>query len=358
MKLFSKGDFSQIMLPYQAFMIVQLPPKYESEYDKYSPFSNDCVFIQKFEDKADILASQAKPKKIEILCTDGNKYTVMCKPRDDLRKDALTMELNNLINRLLKRNPETRKRQLNIKTYTVVPLNHDCGLLEWISNLRSIRDILMKYYQIHRLNILTNKQLALLYPDKRIIEDVAQCVKRFKEKILESWCPPVFGEWFVQAFPDPTAWYMARLSYTKSCAVMSVVGYIIGLGDRHCENILMDSTNGGLIHVDFNLLFNKGELLDVPERVPFRLTHNMVDAMGPTGYEGIFRRTSEATLKVMRDKKEALMSVLRPFVYDPLLEWEDKTVRLQRSRENAKGKNDYEIVEVTNHKVRINIFLK
>ena len=38
---------------------------------------------------------------------------------------------------------------------------------------------------------------------------------------------------------------------------MSMVGYILGLGDRHGENILFDSTNGDCVHVDFNCLFNR-----------------------------------------------------------------------------------------------------
>ena len=38
---------------------------------------------------------------------------------------------------------------------------------------------------------------------------------------------------------------------------MSIVGYIVGLGDRHGENILIDSTNGDIVHVDLSCLFNK-----------------------------------------------------------------------------------------------------
>ena len=51
--------------------------------------------------------------------------------------------------------------------------------------------------------------------------------------------------------------YNARVSYARTAAVMSMVGYILGLGDRHGENILFDSTNGDCVHVDFNCLFNK-----------------------------------------------------------------------------------------------------
>ena len=85
--------------------------------------------------------------------------------------------------------------------------------------------------------------------------------------------PPMFDEWFLHNFPDPTAWYVkytwcriacipcdryqARVAYIRTCAVMSIVGYILGLGDRHGENILFDSTNGDCVHVDFNCLFNR-----------------------------------------------------------------------------------------------------
>lgn len=58
------------------------------------------------------------------------------------------------------------------------------------------------------------------------------------------------------------------------------------MGDRHAENILFDSSNGDCVHVDVNMLFDKGQLLNVPEIVPFRLTHNLVDGMGILGYEG------------------------------------------------------------------------
>ena len=61
-------------------------------------------------------------------------------------------------------------------------------------------------------------------------------VRQFREILLEN--PPILHNWFIEQFSDPSAWYMARNSFTRSSAVMSMVGYIVGLGDRHCENIL------------------------------------------------------------------------------------------------------------------------
>lgn len=64
--------------------------------------------------------------------------------------------------------------------------------------------------------------------------------------------PPLLYWWFVQKFEDPHAWYEARNLFTSSAAAWSAVGHVIGLGDRHSENILVDTTNGQCVHVDFD----------------------------------------------------------------------------------------------------------
>jgi len=62
--------------------------------------------------------------------------------------------------------------------------------------------------------------------------------------------------------------------------------------------------------------------LQKPELVPFRLTPNMLDGMGPAGYEGVFRRCSEVALRVLRRHVDMLVSVLESFIHDPLVEWQ------------------------------------
>lgn len=49
--------------------------------------------------------------------------------------------------------------------------------------------------------------------------------------------------------------------YARSTAVMSMVGYIIGLGDRHLDNVLIDMTTGEVVHIDYNVCFEKGQSL-------------------------------------------------------------------------------------------------
>ena len=94
-------------------------------------------------------------------------YMFLGKPRDDLRKDARLMDLNAIINKLLKGNSESRKRQLrgfvfgltysvtdpliDIRTYGVVTLNEECGFIQWVPNTTPIRPILVKYYDARRI---------------------------------------------------------------------------------------------------------------------------------------------------------------------------------------------------------------
>lgn len=58
-----------------------------------------------------------------------------------------------------------------------------------------------------------------------------------------------------------------------------------------------------------------------PERVPFRLTRMLVQAMEVSGIEGTFRITCENSMRVLRDNKESITAVLEAFVHDPLINW-------------------------------------
>lgn len=284
----------------------------------HKAFSRDVVTISSFLDEVLVLNSIQKPKKLTARGSDGRKYGLLCKPKDDLRKDQRLMEFNSMINRSLKRDAESSRRQLYIKTYAVTPLNEECGIIEWVDGLKTLRNILLTIYKPMGISPVYN-EIELWCKEATKPEDKGGDVAFFTEKVLKQF-PPVFHMWFVQQFPEPSAWFAARLRYTRSYAVMSMVGTILGLGDRHGENILFEEGNGGTFHVDFNCLFDKGLTFATPEKVPFRLTHNIIDAMGIYGYEGPFRKSSELTLKLLRQHEETLMTIMEAFVYDPTLD--------------------------------------
>ena len=102
---------------------------------------------------------------------------------------------------------------------------------------------------------------------------------------------------------------------------MSMLGYILGLGDRHLDNILIDFASGDVVHIDYNVCFDKGKRLKIPEIVPFRLTQTIEAALGLTGIEGVFKSNCEVVLDIIRNKKDVILLLLEAFVWDPLVEW-------------------------------------
>jgi len=116
-------------------------------------------------------------------------------------------------------------------------------------------------------------------------------------------------------------WWSRQHHYTTSTAVMSIFGYLLGLGDRHLDNVLLQSDTGMVLHVDFGVLFNRGTKLHVPEVVPFRLTQSFVAGLGATGVEGKFKLEAEAGLVAVRKNMKPLSMLLRSFIEDPLISW-------------------------------------
>ena len=79
----------------------------------------------------------------------------------------------------------------------------------------------------------------------------------------------------------------------------------------------------------------QGTMLRVPERVPFRLTQNMVDGLGTSGTQGVFQRCAEETLRVLRDGSEVILTVLEVFKYDPLHSWTASEVKVKKAQQNT-----------------------
>ena len=98
--------------------------------------------------------------------------------------------------------------------------------------------------------------------------------------------------------PDAESWVKHIISFSKTTGLMSIVGYIIGLGDRHPLNIMIQRSTGKVIHVDFGDCFEvTRERVQFAETVPFRLTRMMISVLGPPSIDGSFRKTCESTFK-------------------------------------------------------------
>lgn len=287
----------------------------------------DKFYFQSIDENVDVAISKAKPKTIHIrtICGKRIKFLVKQEKQGDLRKDARMMEFNSIVNRLLTSSHESRSKKLRLRTFSVICLSEECGILEWVNNTSCIRHIIMEahgYYPDGVFPQIDFKSMFQLLPElqKQYEFDISGLVKRYRQEVSEKY-KPCLSRWFLETFRDATSWYETRHRFIRSCSVWSVIGYVVGLGDRHSENILLDITNGECVHVDFDCLFDKGLTLARPELVPFRLTSNIVDAMGLTGIQGGYQINMEICMTILRENKETLMSVLEPFLRDPTVAW-------------------------------------
>ena len=312
----------QLVVPVEKALSANLPTGMGGPTIRnHKAFARMPITISSFLDDVLVLSSLQRPKKLTMRGSDGELYGLLCKPKDDLRKDQRLMEFTTMIDRGLKRDVESSKRRLYIHTYAVVPLNEECGAIEWVDGLKPMRDIILANFKTKGLRPDYGEIRQLL--DKACADPENGSYRIFTDQIITKF-PAVLHEWFTDTFPEPDSWFTARLRYTRSCAVMSMVGNALGLGDRHGENILLEEGNGGCFHVDFNCLFDKGLTFEKPELVPFRLTHNVIDAFGVYGYEGPFRTAAELTLKTLKQYEDTLMTIMETFVYDPTTDFVQK----------------------------------
>lgn len=311
----------------------------------HQAFAQSGVMIECAKEELAVLSSLMKPSRLTLRGSDGRSYDFLCKREDkgDMRKDSRLMEFNSMLNRLLRANPESAKRGLRLRTFCVCPLNEECGLIEWVPNTNTLRNLVQQLYADQGTSVRTaeirdsyEEYLRKYGRSRRLAEATPGEIKWMADWALKRY-KPVFHRWLTQSFPEPARWFATRQNVARSTAVWSMVGYILGLGDRHGENILFDISNGECVHVDFSCLFEKGLALAQPEVVPFRLTPNMVDILGVTGTEGAFREVSEVTMKLLREKQDLLMTNLETFLHDPLVEWNTKQSASAAASSDAAG---------------------
>jgi ataxia telangiectasia mutated family protein len=275
------------------------------------------------------------PKIMKVDLNDGTTHKILLKgSSDDLRQDAIMQQVFSKVNSILQNEKETRKRNLKIRTYKVVPLGPQAGLIEFVADSIPLSDILRKYHEKDSITFDDARMRMKDVQQKSTRERVATYLKIAKKT------PPNFRQFFIDTFLNVDDWYSSRQVYTRGLITTSMVGHILGLGDRHLNNILIDKKTGEPIHIDFGVAFDQGKLLPVPEKVPFRLTRDMVDGLGCTGYEGSFRKGSEHVFRVLRANSDKIIGILNVLRYDPLYSWAISPVRKKRLQNDETSMKD------------------
>ncbi len=170
-----------------------------------------------------MIASSSKPVKIPIKTSTG--YIDVLFKKEDIRTDKLTMHIAYWIEQIT-------QHKVNIPQYHVMPWSNTCGFIEIIPNTTTLYDIKHKH--------------------KTTLQNF----------ILDSHEDEAIGT--------------VRNIFIKSCTSACVLSYMLGVGDRHLENMLV-TEKGELVHIDFSYIMGND-----PKHVKaeMRITSDMLDTLG------------------------------------------------------------------------------
>ncbi|XP_036177817.1 phosphatidylinositol 3-kinase catalytic subunit type 3 [Myotis myotis] len=185
---------------------------------------------------ATLFKSALMPAQLFFKTEDGGKYPVIFKHGDDLRQDQLILQIISLMDKLL------RKENLDLKLtpYKVLATSTKHGFMQFIQSV-PVAEVL----------------------------DTEGSIQNFFRK----YAPSDNGPYGISAEVMDT--------YVKSCAGYCVITYILGVGDRHLDNLLLTKT-GKLFHIDFGYILGRDPK---PLPPPMKLNKEMVEGMGGTQSE-------------------------------------------------------------------------
>ncbi|XP_060064523.1 phosphatidylinositol 4-phosphate 3-kinase C2 domain-containing subunit beta-like, partial [Ylistrum balloti] len=182
--------------------------------------------------------SNALPLKLVFRSTNikNEPIYVMFKVGDDLRQDMLTMQMVKIMDRLWLR----AGLDLKMITFACLATGPKRGVIELVMESDTLRRIQVSY----------------------------GVIGSFKDRPIK--------EWLQKHNPTELEYQKAVENFTSSCAGYCVATYILGICDRHNDNIMLKQS-GHMFHIDFNKFLGDSQMFGniKRDRVPFVLTSDM-----------------------------------------------------------------------------------
>uniref|UniRef100_A0AAQ6A736 Phosphatidylinositol 4,5-bisphosphate 3-kinase catalytic subunit beta isoform n=1 Tax=Amphiprion ocellaris TaxID=80972 RepID=A0AAQ6A736_AMPOC len=267
----ARSKTKEAMLTKEAMMTCLRQSGYsETLSDLHSPLNPNVLLSGINVEKCRYMDSKMKPLWIVYnnKLLGGDTLGIIFKNGDDLRQDMLTLQILRLMDLLWKE----ANLDLRIVPYGCLATGDRAGLIEVVSSADTIANIQLTSSNVAAAAAFNKDALLNWLKERNSGDDLDRAIEEF----------------------------------TLSCAGYCVATYVLGIGDRHSDNIMVRST-GQLFHIDFgHILGNfKSKFGIKRERVPFILTHDFIHVIqqGKTGYTekfGSFRQYCEEAYLILR----------------------------------------------------------
>ena len=260
------ADFNPATLGAHIEQHLEVPGQY-SGLEKPDPTRH--VRITSFGNEILVMRSLKVPKRLTIYGNDEREHKFLVKGYEDLRKDQRIEQLFSVMRTIMQREPACAANGLSIVTYEVIPMSVTVGVMQWVDDTKPLLDVL----GCDAAYSSTIKALGAFQGDKwtetvkKPRDDVVKAFEEFQSKMPNTLLTTAFHK-LVSSWDD---YFAFRRRFCASISSLTICGYILGLGDRHLANILMRTTNGEAVGIDFDLCFGLStQLLPTPELMPCR----------------------------------------------------------------------------------------
>ena len=240
-----------------------------------------------------LIPSAKRPRKIRMMGSDGRCYKYLLKGREDLRMDQRIMQLFSLVNSILHDKKFRVEKQLQIHQVPIVPLVPKAGLIAWAEGGETIYSMITWHRGVTGIDVGREKTMTRYVGDENNKDMTLKLTNMQKVELHCELCKlapdDAISETMWLRSQNAELWLARSTNFARSNGLMSIIGYIMGIGDRHPSNILVMNGTGNVVHIGFSDCFEKASLRPyVRETVPFRLTLMLVRAFAPSGIQGVF----------------------------------------------------------------------
>jgi len=275
--------------------------------------------LQYIEPRLELFNTQHHPRLLFLLDSDGKKWKFLLKGNEDIRLDQRIMQFFSLINSLLKINRYTNSSGVCLSIYAIIPFAPNAGLISWVTGADTMQQLVAEFRTQRDISVTYENQLYFQYSNASVnMLSALQRLELFNDVSQETTANELRESIWMYS-PAPSTWIERIKNFTVSTAQISMAGYVIGLGDRHPSNIMIQRHTGRVIHIDFGESFETAtNRLQHPELVPFRMTRMIENALEGSSVEGSFRRYCEDVLWVLREHISPVIAQLEIFMHEPI----------------------------------------